>query len=235
VTLAIAHRGDCLGHLENTLPAIAAAVGLGADAVEVDVRLTADGVPVLHHDPDLWRLWSSPGLIEELTVAQVQAVAPQVATLTDALDCVRDSAVPLMLDVEHPATALAAHRAVRRMAAPEAAWFCGTAEALTAVREVDREIRLLLTLTDRNDPPAQVLRAVAPSHLNPFFLLLDEATVERWHRNGWGVCTWTVDDARYRAPLLDWGLDAIISNDIAGCVSDVRERAARSAGRPLTR
>ena len=37
----------------NTIEAFAAAVALGADSVELDVHLTADGVVVVHHDPDL--------------------------------------------------------------------------------------------------------------------------------------------------------------------------------------
>jgi glycerophosphoryl diester phosphodiesterase len=232
VTLAIAHRGESRRHVENTLPAIVSAVNTGADAVEVDIRLTADGIPVLHHDPDLLRLWSFPGLVEELTLSQLRARAPQVPTLMDAVDRIRNSGVPLLLDVEQPATALAAYRVVRQ-ASPEVAWFCGNAEALAPVRELDRAVPPFLTWDYRHDPPSNVLDDVSPTYLNPLFFLLDEATVDRWHRLGLSVCTWTVDDARLRKPLLDWGLDAIISNDVAGVVADVRERQARGDGRPV--
>ncbi|NOZ56206.1 MAG: glycerophosphodiester phosphodiesterase family protein [Calditrichaeota bacterium] len=49
----IAHRGAHKGIPENTLPAYQKAIELGADFVEVDVRLTADGVPVSLHDAEL--------------------------------------------------------------------------------------------------------------------------------------------------------------------------------------
>ena len=49
----IAHRGAHQGIPENTLPAYERAIELGADFVEVDVRLTADGVPVSLHDEQL--------------------------------------------------------------------------------------------------------------------------------------------------------------------------------------
>ena len=39
--------------MENTLPSFLRAVALGATAVELDVHVTADGVPVVHHDPEL--------------------------------------------------------------------------------------------------------------------------------------------------------------------------------------
>ena len=58
----IAHR-TCPQHApENSLEGIAKAVTLGADTVEVDVRTTADGVPVLNHDRTVWRIarWPVP-------------------------------------------------------------------------------------------------------------------------------------------------------------------------------
>ena len=54
---AIAHRGEPVGHRENTLPAFEAAVALGADMVEIDLRRTRDGAIVVLHDQTLERLW----------------------------------------------------------------------------------------------------------------------------------------------------------------------------------
>src|SRR6185503_16073460 len=49
----IGHRGAPREYPENTLPAFERAIELGADAIELDVHVTADGVPVVHHDPDV--------------------------------------------------------------------------------------------------------------------------------------------------------------------------------------
>jgi glycerophosphoryl diester phosphodiesterase len=49
----IAHRGTPRVHPENSLPGFAHALALGVDGIELDVHLTRDGVPVVHHDPDL--------------------------------------------------------------------------------------------------------------------------------------------------------------------------------------
>lgn len=51
--LVVAHRGNAPGARENTLEGARRALLAGADALEVDVRVTADGVPVLHHDARL--------------------------------------------------------------------------------------------------------------------------------------------------------------------------------------
>lgn len=103
--LVVAHRGASLERPENTLPAFEAAVRAGADAVELDVRLTADGIPVICHDADVSRVTDGAGLVHELTLAELKLLdasggppssrdvsAPdgsgrvEIATLFEALD-----------------------------------------------------------------------------------------------------------------------------------------------------
>ncbi len=60
----VAHRGGSLVAPENTLEAFEAASRLGADAIETDVRLSADGVVFVFHDEDTARLAGEPGTIE---------------------------------------------------------------------------------------------------------------------------------------------------------------------------
>jgi len=70
----VAHRGGSALAPENTLPAYDRAAALGADAIEIDVRLTADGVVVIFHDEETARLTGSPGTIEARTLAEVAAL-----------------------------------------------------------------------------------------------------------------------------------------------------------------
>ena len=71
--LIVGHRGASADAPENTLPSFALAVRQGADALELDVHLTRDGVPVVHHDPDLARTTDRAGAVAALTLAEVQA------------------------------------------------------------------------------------------------------------------------------------------------------------------
>jgi glycerophosphoryl diester phosphodiesterase len=72
--LVIAHRGSSAAAPENTLPAFEAAVAQGADAVELDVRLTADGAPVVIHDATLDRTTDRTGPVAALTLAELRSV-----------------------------------------------------------------------------------------------------------------------------------------------------------------
>src|SRR6266545_4718053 len=88
------HRGASATFAENTLESFAAAIDSGAQAVELDVRLSADGVAVVMHDPDVSRCTDGAGLVHELTVAELKQLDASrgtgeraaVPTLREVLD-----------------------------------------------------------------------------------------------------------------------------------------------------
>lgn len=86
--MVYAHRGASSTHPENTLAAFAEAIRLGADGIELDVRATSDGVPVVSHDFGLRRAWGIERSIGDLTLADLRGLAPSVPTLAEALDLV---------------------------------------------------------------------------------------------------------------------------------------------------
>ncbi len=80
--LVLGHRGASHARSENTLAAFAKARELGADGVELDVRRTADGVLVVHHDPAV----ADFGLIVDHPFAALRRTHPEVPTLVEALE-----------------------------------------------------------------------------------------------------------------------------------------------------
>src|SRR5689334_14576223 len=94
--LAIAHRGYSARYPENTLLGIRAAIDAGADIVEADARLSADGEVFCAHDPDLQRIAGQPIRIAETQRKELRAVrlrdgAP-LMTLAEALEEARGRA-----------------------------------------------------------------------------------------------------------------------------------------------
>lgn len=72
--LRISHRGCGARYPENTLYAFAAALHDGAEAIELDVHLSADGVPVVIHDPTLERTTNGTGRVREQTAGALAAL-----------------------------------------------------------------------------------------------------------------------------------------------------------------
>jgi glycerophosphoryl diester phosphodiesterase len=87
--LVIAHRGHSARYPENTLEAYRAAIASGADLVETDARLSADGIVIASHDPDLVRVAGRDAAIAETLHEDLKAIARsggvQLATLAEAL------------------------------------------------------------------------------------------------------------------------------------------------------
>jgi glycerophosphoryl diester phosphodiesterase len=68
----IGHRGNRAFAPENTIESFAQAVSLGADAIEFDVHITADGIPVVHHDPTVDRTTDGKGEVARMSFAELR-------------------------------------------------------------------------------------------------------------------------------------------------------------------
>jgi glycerophosphoryl diester phosphodiesterase len=108
-TLVIAHRTCPRDAAENSLDGIRVAARSKADVVEVDVRLTADGHPVLLHDASLWRTTRTLRRIDRTPLADVRRLRlrgsrERVPTLEEALAAL-DDRQSIAIDVKDPAAA----------------------------------------------------------------------------------------------------------------------------------
>jgi glycerophosphoryl diester phosphodiesterase len=70
----VARRGNSAEFPENTLPALQSAIDLGARFVELDVQLSADGVPMVIHDQDLVRTSGLTGSVLDMAAATLEQI-----------------------------------------------------------------------------------------------------------------------------------------------------------------
>ncbi|MBV1940634.1 glycerophosphodiester phosphodiesterase [Streptomyces sp. BV286] len=213
---AVAHRGDPYRVRENTVDSLRSALRRGADAVEIDVRLTRDGVPVLLHDVSLKRLWEHDRPLLSLSCDEVRGLTSDgVPTLEEALKETDEGR--LMVDVPGPVDARAVRRIVgviHDLGAEERVYYCAGARTMLAVRAADPAAEIALTWTSLAPPRPAVLDAVRPRWLNYRFGLVDRDLVARVHRDGYLVSVWTPDTRRSMRRLLDAGVDSITTNRI---------------------
>ncbi|MFD7440674.1 glycerophosphodiester phosphodiesterase [Streptomyces sp. NPDC059909] len=214
VTL-VAHRGDPYVARENTLPSLHSAIARGADAVEVDVRLTRDGVPVLLHDETLKRLWGHDRPLARLTHEQLtELTSGGVPTLREAIIAV--GAHRLMLDL--PGADDAAVRAVvgtvRECGAGERVYYTGGPAGLLAVRAADPRAEIALTWTTLAPPRPALLGALRPRWLNYRFGLVSRELADRVHADGLLLSAWTADTRRTMRRLVGRGVDSITTNRV---------------------
>ncbi|EST33897.1 glycerophosphodiester phosphodiesterase [Streptomyces roseochromogenus] len=213
---AVAHRGDPYRFRENTLDSLRSALDRGADAVEIDVRLTRDGVPVLLHDDTLERLWELGRPLAALSAEEVRGLtAGGVPTLAQALMATGDSRV--MVDLCGRVDRRTAERVVdviRQSGAGERVYYCAGAEAMLAVRAADPAAEIALTWTTLAPPRPALLDAVRPRWLNYRFSLVSRDLAARVHHDGHLLSVWTPDTRRSMSRLLDLGVDSITTNRV---------------------
>ncbi|ELP69599.1 glycerophosphodiester phosphodiesterase [Streptomyces turgidiscabies] len=213
---AVAHRGDPYRARENTIDSLRSALDRGADAVEIDVRLTRDGVPVLLHDATLKRLWERDRPLAALSAAEVRGLTEGgVPTLAETLAVTEGSRV--MIDLPGSPDVRAVRRVVdvvRECAAGERVYYCADAPAMLAVRAADPSAEIALTWKTLAPPRPALLAAIRPRWLNYRFTLVDRQLTARVHRGGHLLSVWTPDTRRSMRRLLDAGVDSITTNRI---------------------
>ncbi|MEU9854383.1 glycerophosphodiester phosphodiesterase [Streptomyces sp. NPDC047974] len=211
----VGHRGDPYRARENTLPSIGSAFERGADAVEVDVRLTEDGVPVLLHDDTLKRLWGHDRPLSSLTHARLRELTSDgVPTLREALLAAGPHRLMLDLPGGNEESVRRIVGTVREAGAGERVFYCAGAVAMLQVRAADPHAEIALTWTSLAPARPVLLDAVRPKWLNYRFGLVSPALTERVHRDGLLVSAWTPDTRRSMRRLIANGVDSITTNRV---------------------
>jgi glycerophosphoryl diester phosphodiesterase len=244
-TLVVAHRGASAEADENTLAAFDLAVTLGADAVEFDVRVSADGVAVVHHDPEAGRTTDGVGIVAAHRLDEIKRwrtpAGHEVPTLEEVLRLLSGR---VAIDVEiknlpgEPDFEPDAERAVdATLAALETTGFGGPvllssfnpASIAHARRRAPDLATGLLTGFDVSGVDA-LAAAAATGHpwVLPFagaVATADEDYPATVHAAGLRLGTWIADEPAFAADLARRGVDAIATNDPRAIVPAVREVA----------
>jgi glycerophosphoryl diester phosphodiesterase len=245
--LVIGHRGAAAVRPENTLPAFQHAVSLGVDAVEFDVRVTGDGVVVVHHDPDTERTCGEVLRIERSSIGALRKL-DAAATFSGDFRSPRRTPIPLLdevLELTRPLPVIIECKtadtvpyviaALRSHAATERAVIGSFLHrAMQAVRATSiatgasrRDILQLMARSAVRLAPRQLPCAVLCVPERGSGLTVPIARFARWGRTiGVPVHVWTINTADDANRLWDAGVTGIISDDPATILA---ARAARGS------
>jgi glycerophosphoryl diester phosphodiesterase len=215
----IGHRGAPREFLENTLPAFDRALTRGADAVELDVHLTADGVPVVHHDPEL-RLEiggkRTRRSILSMTWKQLAGaeLAPNVfvPSLEQVLELVAERG---MVYVELKGEGVE-ERALEIIGASRARCAVHSFDHTAIVRaaRLAPALRRGILFEKYPDDIGRSMRETSALDVWPQWQLIDAKLVERVHTAGGRVIAWTVNATVAAEQLIALGVDGLCGDDV---------------------
>jgi glycerophosphoryl diester phosphodiesterase len=223
--LIVAHRGahepESPGVRENTLVAFVGAARIGAQGVELDVRRTADGVLVVHHDAAVPGLGPIAGLEAAALPAWLPTLDAALAACTglDLVDVeVKNSPFERGFDPGSDAgIGLAAEVAAVVAGSPVAGQAILTGFHLQTVDALKAAAPGLATgwLTLPGQDPLEAVGIVAAHGLQalaPPDAAVSAEVVAAAHAAGLQVIVWTVDQAERVAELAAWGVDGCVTN-----------------------
>jgi len=231
-TLNIAHRGAS-GHApENTLAAFVLAADMGADAIELDVHLSADGEVVVIHNDTVEATTDGSGRVSHMTRRELQALdagswfdpryaGERIPTLQEVFEAVGHRvAINIEIKVEagyHPVEQEAETVRLIEDGGMVDRVIVSSFSPLSLRRVYRLNPRIPLGfLHARGEPrflPALLHQFYAPfAALHPHFRLVDEPYLAAARRRGQRVNAWTVNDAQDMRALRDLGVDGIITN-----------------------
>jgi glycerophosphoryl diester phosphodiesterase len=231
-TLNIGHRGASAAAPANTLAAFEQAAAMGADGVELDVHLSADGVPVVIHDFAVDATTDASGQVADLTLAALKELdagswfspafsGAQIPTLDEVFETVGQRLlinVELKVRDQSAALAQAVAAAVERHDLADRVLISSfEPRALQQMERVAPQLPLGFLTSPLPDAwlariRLRLMRDLRTEAIHPHWRQLRAATVRRVHNRGQRIVVWTVDDAGAMQELAFWGVDAIITN-----------------------
>lgn len=250
--MVFAHRGGAALAPENTLAAFDAGLAAGADGIELDVRLSLDGEPVLMHDPTLDRTTDGAGPVDARTAADLARLdagyrferdgafpfrgrGHGVPPLNAALARYVDASIIIELKSADPRLARAVVAEIQAAGARDRITVGSFQKgALDAIRALDPSLRTGADMDEvrsgMNAAPGggvgakPVFGAFQVPEVYAGTRIVTPEFVARAHDAGVSVIVWTVNREDDMQRLLGWGVDGLITDRPDLAVPLVRER-----------
>lgn len=214
---ACAHRGLSAEHPENTLAAFQAAAGVGFPAIELDLRLTADGEVVVLHDAGLERTTNGSGRVADMRYDDVRRHATQdgpVPRFDDVLSALHEWHGLWNVEVKaHRATEPAIALLQHHHALGHAQLSSMDPRALEEARAVAPDLpRGLITLGPVEEDYITMAKELGCRWINADHQFLSPKTIDRLHREGIRLAVWTVNDVGRARDLARLGVECVITD-----------------------
>jgi glycerophosphoryl diester phosphodiesterase len=243
--LVIAHRGASARAPENTMAAFRLAEAMGADAIELDAKLTRDGHVIIHHDRTLDRTTDGYGRVDRCSLEEIRSLdagshfdasfaKERIPTLREVLERLGEQ---ILVNVEltnyaHPFDPLPnrALSIVKKLRLEERVLFSSfNPIALLTLRSAVSLNRLALLLIEREPVfVRRILENVIPhGWVHPQYDMATQGHIRSLRQRGARVSVWTVNDRSAIRACIEMGADGVIT-DVPDVALDILEERRSS-------
>ena len=243
----IAHRGDSAHAPENTLRAFEAALKAGADAIEIDVRVTKDGVAVLIHDASVFRTTLKEANVADLTLEDIRALDAgsfkgekfknaKIPTLDEALGKFL-AKVPFNVELKAFGAVLPTILALQKYAdqgAFERALLTSfKRELLVSALMLDSRCKVCQLLEHPNTATVSEVKHLGAAAISPHCEDLTKDMLDEAHKLNLAVLAWGAKNLDAAKAVIDLGADGATYDDPGELLAYLKERGMREHELPL--
>jgi len=222
-TIICAHRGGAEGTPENTMAAFQNALHLKAEAIEIDIHLSADGQIVICHDETLERTTNGQGFIRSTKWSEMKNLdagsyyAPEfknepLPLLDDYLDLINGKAIPV-IEIKYSKVysqeleAQLFNSLKKNNLLTKCILQSFDPAILTRLAQWDPLPYIgYLTIKPMNSLPKGI-----PGY-HPGFDILTEKSIADFKKDNKWIAVWTVNEKDQMQKCLDWGIDIMITD-----------------------
>jgi len=213
--IIIAHRGASAYEPENTVKAFERAIELGADAIELDVRLSKDGIPIVLHDETLERVAGVNVRVRELPLSEIKKFrvfgSEPIPTLEEVLASFAPR-IPVFIELKEVEAVKPVAEIVKHLGVTErVALISFHLEALRAIKSIAGDFITGLIISRRIYSLKNFLHLDIEAIL-PRYDVVSPRLVREAHAHGLKVYAWTVNDPAIAVRMIGFGVDGIATD-----------------------
>jgi glycerophosphoryl diester phosphodiesterase len=215
--LIVAHRGASAYEPENTVRSFERAFHLGADFVELDVRLSRDGWLVVIHDEAVDRTTNGSGLVRDLTLKELKVLdadkGEKIPTLTEVLELFRETKQRFIIEVKEPnleeklLETIMDHEVQDKVVITS---FYHT--VLRKIRKKRKDIKCGVIFACQPVNPEKLAIAAEASILLPKLQYVNAEMVSRAHKNNLSIIPWPINDKDEAKKMINLDVDGIVTD-----------------------
>jgi glycerophosphoryl diester phosphodiesterase len=215
--LIIAHRGASAYEPENTIRSFDNAFQLGADFVELDVRLCRDGFLVVIHDEAVDRTTNGSGLVRDLTLSELKLLdagkGEKIPTLEEVLELFSELKHKFFIEVKEPGLEeKLLENIIGREAEERVVITSFYHTALRKIKEKRKDIKCGVIFACQPINPENLAKDAKASILLPKLQYVNAEMVRRAHKNNLSIIPWPVNNEEDAKKMIQVGVDGIVTD-----------------------
>jgi glycerophosphoryl diester phosphodiesterase len=192
--LKVGHRGAKAYETENTLESFSKAIELGANAIELDVRISGDAKLIVIHDDNLKKVFGKDIQIKESTLEELKQLTDnRIVTFDEALRFIDKKVEKILVELKETGYERDVLDIIRKEKLGDRVIVVSFhEEALAHVRELDNKIETGLIYTKYKKPIDAALKLNA-QYLVPLYRFVHRRDIAKAHKSNLKVIVWTVN------------------------------------------